>query len=346
VLASQDGFLEHLKWLRRAVTAAGAEFLVAGDTLHALVRQGDAQWLLHPQFVTVVAGSARRTPRLHDETTRFAGWRPYASRTWDLSADRAAFRSAVRATEALAPELSSEPPRDGASFVASWLSPWEGRRVEGPFRGAAERPLDAARAERYEPYVRGDLLEVWFWGGTPLCAEREALPAVVGDGAMSVRELLVRAAALDRRPEAERDALLARCERVLRHDGATLAAVLPRGARQPVDVGYGASPLHGGRELLDLSARPEPEWLAPLRAAGRALADGLPDGVGAAMLFSIDAILDVEGRPWLLDLDCNPVVPPLAYGPMISTLAASARPRPAGETARAASALDPRPSAG
>ncbi len=37
--ASKSSFLDHVKWLRKAVLAAKADLLVAGDSMQALVRQ-------------------------------------------------------------------------------------------------------------------------------------------------------------------------------------------------------------------------------------------------------------------------------------------------------------------
>jgi len=339
VTASKETFLEHLKSLRKAVLSAGAELLVAGDSLQALVRLGRRQLVLHPQFLTTVGDRAHRTPELHDGSDGFAGWRPYVSRTWSLATDRAAFRRTVRAAGLAAPELLEEAPAPGTAVIVSSLSASAGRRVEGPFRPATERPLDPARGEAYEPFVRGDLLEVWIWNGAPICAELERPPRVTGDGRSTVTELIARAAALAGIPDPERELLLSRCERLLRVDRLAPSTVPPAGAAQLVGVGYGSSPVHGGRAPVDLAAGEGPEWLAPLSRAAQALHAAMPEAIRADTLFSVEAILDEAGRPWLLDLDCNPAVPPLAYAAMMRTLLAPGR---GAADAAAADAATPR----
>jgi hypothetical protein len=326
VIASNDGFLEHLKSLRRAVLSAGADFLIAGDTLQALVRHGKRHWLLHPQFVTLLEGGARRTPALHDQSGLFAGWRPYVSRTWPLAADRAAFRRYVAKEGLAAPGLSLEAPVSGA-VVVSRFSAANGRQVEGPFRSASERPLDVARGDSYEPFLRGDFVKVWFWNGTPICAERERLPYVVGDGTATIRDILLRAAALVQIDEREREGLLARCELVALCDGRTLSTVLPAGTKQAVALGYGASPLHGGRDSLSF-LNDEPEWMPSMRRAGFALHAAIPDPIRSGTLFSVDAIVDDAHRAFLLEMDCNPVVHPLVYPAMIGSLVAAEQQSP------------------
>jgi len=325
VPAYNDAFFEHVKSLRRAVMTAGAEFLVAGDTLQALVRQGKRHWLLHPQFVTFLDAAPRRTPALHDRSELFAGWRPYVARTWPLAADRAAFRRLARKEGLSAQELSSDAAASPGPVVVSRLSASSGRQVEGPFRAGGERPLDVAQGESYEPFVRGDLLKVWFWNGAPICAEQERLPFVIGDGAATIGELVSRAAGLARVPEPEREVLLARCELVLRVDGRTLSTVLPAEARQAVALGYGASPVHGGREVLDLGSDPDPGWMPSMRRAGVAMLAAIPEAIRSGTLFTVDAIVDEGGRLWLLDMDCNPVVHPLVYPAMIGSLVGAER---------------------
>lgn len=317
---SDDGFLEHVKALRAAVAGAGGDFLIAGDTLQSLVRHGKHHWLLHPQFVTALGGALRRTPALHGETVVFAGWRPYQARSFPLAVDRGAFRDLVRSEGLSAPELSREPGALSGPVLVSRVTP-EGRRLEGPFRTAVERRLESD-ADAYEPFVRGDFLKVWFLEGSAVCAERERLPVVIGDGVRSLRELLM--VGLAPAPEKEREVLVTRCELVARAVGMELSTVLPKGVRQAVAVGYGATPLHGGREGIDLAAPGAPDWCSALQRAGAAVARTLPEGLRVGTVFTLDAILDESQRPWLLDVDCNPLIHPLVYRPLIAALVAAA----------------------
>jgi hypothetical protein len=153
---SKDSFLEHVKWLRRAVMASRAELLLAGDSMQALVRQGPRHWVLHPQFLTETAGGMALTPQLHDETAAFLGWLPYR-RGQPLGPDRMSFIRLARSLGLPTPDVSSEAGRE------------------------------AGREATPAPRIEGERLRLWFWNGSPACAEQVAARSAADGGASSAK---------------------------------------------------------------------------------------------------------------------------------------------------------------
>jgi hypothetical protein len=318
-----ESFLDHVKWLRRATKSVGAEFIFAGDSMQALLRKGERQLALHPQFLTLVDGSIRRTPHLHDESGPFLGWLPYRSKHWPIAVDRLAFKRF--ASEAGLPVPAVPSGTAPAGVVVRQVQPSFEPFIAGPFRTAADRPLDAKVAEYYEPFIDGEALTVWYWNGQPLCAESATPPTVTGDGKSQVGELLVRGVAEGGRlPPAAIRARLAECDAVAKFLGRTLSTVLPAGEKMTAGLGHG-SPLNGVRERKVVSltaspATPELGWLPLMRKAGPLLLAALPAELRPSTLFSVNATVDREGAVWLLDMDASPRVHPLTYGTMLASL--------------------------
>jgi hypothetical protein len=325
VQANKSEFLDHVKWLRQAVMTAGAEFILAGDSLHALIRRGPQHWALHPQFLMFTNGIGQYTAQLHEQSETFAGWLPYRNKRWPISSDKLAFKRFAGAAGLPVPEYFAVPDESLRDVIVKRAASSFGRHLHGPFRSARERPLDLSQSEYYERFIQGDILKIWFWNETLVCAEQIKMPFVIGDGASTVRELITyRAEHRTRFTKREFDELLANCSAVLQYLGADLETIVPKGTRQLVEFRY-SSRLRPprGRVTLDLTAMPEAPWMAIVRRAGRELVAGIPAGIRANTLFTVDAILDEAGQIWLLEMNSNPMTHPLAYPHIIQSILAS-----------------------
>ena len=320
--ANKNDFLDHVKWLRKAVMAGGAEFILAGDSLHALIRRGAQHWALQPQFMMFNAGIPQYTAQVHDSTATFAGWLPYRNKRWPISSDKLAFKRFASAAGLPVPECFgavADSPKD--VIVKRAVSSF-GRHLHGPFRSARERPLELSQGEYYERFIEGDILKVWYWNETPVCAEQLKMPFVVGDGGSSIRDLVAyRAEHRSQLTKVEIDSLLTSCTSVLHYLGVDLDTIVPKGARQLVDFRY-SSHLRPprGRLTFDFASPAEPPWMAMLRRAGPDLFAGIPEGTRANTLFTVDAILDDAGQIWLLEMNSNPMTHPLAYPSMVQSI--------------------------
>lgn len=320
--SSTETFLDHVKWLRRAAQAARAELIFAGDTMQALLRQRERHAVLHPQFLTPLDGAIRRTPQLHDESEAFLGWLPYRTKHWPIAVDRLAFNHYATEAKLPVPQVSPDPQPSFTDVVIRRVLPSFEPYLAGPFRSAAERPLDSAVGEYYERYVEGEALTVWFWDGRPICAESAPAPFVVGDGVSALGDLVVRSAGLGGRASAhDLRAHLAECDALARYRGHTLSKVLPSGEKLVVGMGHG-SPLVGsrGRRVVDLTTNQAWNLFPLMLQAGAVLFAAIPEKDRAATLFAVNMTVDGEGKVWLHDMDASPRVHPLTYAPMLSSV--------------------------
>lgn len=331
--ASKNSFLDHMRWFRAACRSAGAEAIVSLETWHAFVRRGDQHLAFFPQFQAWVDGRIQYQQGLTDDASMFAGWLPYRLKRWDIAVDKLAFKRYARAAGLQVPRhwlAAADVPASTPVIVKSPRSSF-GIQVDGPYRHAAERPLDATQDEYYEEYLEGRLLKIWFWDGDPVCAELDRLPTFKGDGTTSLRRAMLRRAERNRLLDAaQRQALLARCEALLRFHGRSPADVLPAGQSQVIDFRYGSQMMLGNeRKVLDLAAGEAPAWLPPVQNAGRLLHAAIPAEIRAGTMFTVDAILAGEDRVYLLEANCNPTVHPMVYPVMARHFLPAAAPAPA-----------------
>jgi hypothetical protein len=201
-------------------------------------------------------------------------------------------------------------------------------QVDGPFRSAAERPLDIAQGEYYERFLEGRVLKTWYWNGEAVCAELDRWPLVWGDGVRTLEELTL-ARATRHRPidDPARERLLERTEKLFRYYGRALDQVLAKGQRQAVDFRYGSSlMLSADRTVVDFAADERPAWLDQVQHAGRKLHEAIPAEIRAHTVFTVDAMLLKDDQVRFLEVNCNPTVHPLVYPRMLLDLFRSPAP--------------------
>ena len=321
--ASKNFLFDHIKLLRAAVSAAGAEALMAFDSMNVFVRRGSSHWVFHPKFMAESEGVRRYTYGLTEDTTMFAGWLPYQVKRWPIASDKLAFKRYAKSAGLDTPECWLEggsakdviAKRPGSSF---------GAQIKGPFRESGEHALDVAQGEYFERFIQGRILKIWFWEETPVCAELDQMPTVTGDGKSKLAELIVRRANQIRgRTDDEKRDLVAASEPVLRYFGRTPADILERGTRQLIEFRYGTTLMYPGeRRNIDLMQPAGEAWAGALPEIGRKLAAAIPPEARTHTLYTVDAILDSDDRLWLLEMNCNPTVHPLVYPVMMRRMLA------------------------
>jgi hypothetical protein len=319
VRANKTSYLDHLRWVRDAILGRGGDFFVVGNTLKLAVRRLGLQWQLEPRFVDDLRGCIYASaPDLGVPLTGFAGWLPYPPRTWELAQDCRRFRALLREHSLPAPELLPAEAPDGPVLV--WRTDPLDPTVLGPFSSAAEHPL--AAGEEYERFLPGRRVRFWYWNGTPLCGELQRMPTVVGDGATSLRDLILERATLGRPfSDEQQGELFARVSPLLRLQGHALASPLPRGARVFVDHLLDSELLHpADRETFLVEGGGQPDWLATVRRTGEVLRSVAPPELRSDLLFSVDGVFDRDGQLWLTEMNGNPVVHPLLYPAIVDTL--------------------------
>lgn len=310
-----------MKWLRLAVKALGAELLVSGDAMHAFVRRGEQFYVLLPKFLAVVDGASQYVSSWTDGVTHFGGWLPYGIRRWPFSTDKLVFKRFAQAAGLPVPAFSVAPDAQLRDVLVKRAGSSFGEQVRGPFREAAQCPLDVAQGDYYERFVEGLHLKTWFWNGVPVGAELDYAPSVRGDGISSLRQQVVRRATLLQGKSNEQlSALLARSEVLLKFHGRDLQVKLDQGERQTIEFRYGSDFLHpGDRRVVQLGQDVDVPW-DELAAAGQKLLLGIPEAERQQVLFAVDAVIDTEGKLWLLEINSNPTVHPLAYPAMVASL--------------------------
>jgi hypothetical protein len=289
--------------------------------MQAMLRRDSRFWVLYPQFIAVRNGVTQYVRQLDDDVTHFAGWLPYRLRRWPEAVDKLVFKERAVQAGLCVPEHGRDPDAAMSDVVVKRALSSFGTQVHGPYRSSGEHALDLSAGDYRERFVEGRLLKLWCWGGEAICVEVDQMPAVVGDGHSSLQQLIEARARLARRQTPEQLSILfSRSEVVLRYDGRTLADVIEPGVRQRVEFRYGSDLMHPrDRQLVDLRVSTEPRW-QPLRDAAQAMVVWLPDEVRNDTVFTVDAVLDSQDRAWLLEMNCNPMVHPLVYRPMLDTM--------------------------
>lgn len=330
MLPAKLNFLHHVRWLRAAADAVGAQVLMEFGATEALVRQAGRHWVLHPQFMTEVQGVIRYVRRMPDAPAVFAGWRPSVAASWPASLDKLVFKRAATRLGLRVPAFSLADDGDGlADVIVKRASGSFGEHVHGPFRIAAERSLKVADGEFYERFIRGSMLKVWYCNDRAVALERDLITSVTGDGESTVRQLV------ERRLDAQvlsvataRETLMERVAQLLAFEGRRFDDVMPIGVTQSIEFRYGSDLGQArNRMTVDLSSSAPPEWQA-LVDAGPAFASLIPQEFRGCLVYTIDAVLDEDGQLWFLEMNANPVVHPLAYASMLQILTKA--PDPAG----------------
>ena len=318
--ANKTSYIDHVRWIRDAILGRGGDFFIVGTTLKLAVRRLGVQWQLEPRFLDAVEDRVYTSPpELGVPLTGFAGWLPYAPRTWDLAQSCALFRGFLREHSLPTPELHSTTPPFAGEVLVRRAGP-ASEAVLGPFATPAEHPL--ADGEAYETFLLGTRVRFWYWNGAPLCAELQKMPTVVGDGSRSLRDLILERATWSRPfSEEQEGALFARPSPLLSLQGHALASPLAHGMRVIIDHALDSPLLHPSeRQTFLVDGADEPAWLTTVRRAGDLLRSAAPPEFRSDLLFTVDAVFDRDEQLWLLEMNGNPIVHPALYPAIIGTL--------------------------
>lgn len=275
-----------------------------------------------------------RTPSA--EAVGFAGWLPYENKRWPIGSGKFTFKEFCL--------------RHGLATPGMWRSPHAGMRdflVKHDLSSSADGMLgpfasyDAAAADQalppggyYEQFVRGDVVKAWFWENRLAAVDICPMPAVAGDGRRTMRQLILAAV---RRGKISSWRTF---ETLARFQNTALDEAVPEGKTLLADYRY-SSPLL--QISLDTAPSLDRHRASPALASLEALApvfwNGIPEDAKTAALYTVDGILDAEGKLWLLEMNCNPVVHPEVYPWMLESLFAGGVAR--GRVTEAARINDP-----
>lgn len=307
-------FLQHSLAVNHWIRRNGAEGTVDAISYRLELRLRGRTVKFQPQFVILNHdGSVGFSPELSSRVLGFVGWLPYFNKAWSAAQDKKHFRR-------LAVENGLTVPQElNAGTTAQWPFLLKERQsslckgLQGPFpAGRTVAVNDGSFAERF---VFGQMVKAWYWNENPIVVEIVDMPFVVGTGRYTTLELLEEKV---RRREIDLDVVqsLGQLQGIDPYD------VLPSGKKVVVDYRY-MSPLNPGfvedyNKLQDIRGSVLENTL---QQAGSLVAATVPSHMrDSGTMFSVDGIVDSDGKLWLLEANCNPQLHPAVYEPMLDAL--------------------------
>jgi len=302
----------HTKAVKACADALGFAARIEVSNYALEIEFSGTRVLLQPRFTYIdPARGLNYTPYFKPEVAGFAGWLPYFNKVWPISLDKLAFKSYAAERGLRIPQYWSQASAGISDFIVKRRGGSFSQGMRGPYR-----VLDLARPEHrvsekeyIERFIEGQIAKIWYWNAQPACLELWPFAEVVGDGRLTIRELVTQALR-----DRVRFADWAAIETTLAYGNRTLSTVLQSGERSTVEFRYGGA-MYGldyqNRNVLDAHLRTE--LGAQLQQAGKALWQAIPSDIRDGVLYTVDAILDPSGQLWLLEMNPNPAVHPDVY---------------------------------
>jgi hypothetical protein len=315
--------LAHIRAINECLPAIGGRAELNLETLRLQIKARGKRVELDPQFIFIHQNALAFTPQWLPQTTDFSGWRAYFNRVWPLAIEKLKFKAFCQAQSIRTPHMWARPQdvttnallkRSRSSFSMGMSGPLTPAMI-----GAARYSLN--EGDFFEQFISGLIAKVWYWNELPVCLDVLSMPNVVGDGVLQLRQLIDRIRLPPIPPE------WSMWEAVARFQGVTLESVIPAGQKVLVDFRYlsAANPfVLMNRNVIGKYAGSA--LLAELGQVGRLFWQGIPENCRDNVIYSIDGIIDDEQRMWYLEMNCNPIVHPDLYAPMLSSLLAATQP--------------------
>lgn len=312
-------FFQHAKAIGAAAQALGVAASVELDGFTLRVGSGASAQTWHPRFLANFGAGQAYVDTAVQDLAGFAGWMPYPLRQWPLACDKVAFKQFAAAKGIATPGACNAPEHIGGPFLVKHARSSFGQGIRGPFLSfhadASEQRLQ--EHEYFENFVVGHIAKAWCWGDRCVALELKPPNTVTGDGRSSLRELV---SALPSTRVAEHDWPL--LSRLAEYCGLpSVDDVVPAGKQVLVEYRYGSRytvpPRHNTNLLPQLQGN---ALAAQFADAARVLSQTVPAGDPIApSLYTLDAIVDADGLALFLEMNCNPLVHPDAYAPMLAS---------------------------
>jgi hypothetical protein len=319
----------------RAATDLGLKACVQLPDFSLRIEHGGTPVLWLPKFIRTTDGHLSYASAPGAGVTGFAGWTPYGLRRWPSGSSKFGFKRFAAAHGIATPAACTAAEAIGGPFLVKHDTSSFGQGMRGPFlaHDAADPAQQLRAGEYYENFIPGLIAKAWCWGDRCLALHLEAPTIVTGDAQATLRELV------DALPnsrgganEWELIARLASCCGV-----ASLDEVIPAGKQVLVEFRYGSrygedSPKNPNVWGRMRDARVLQQFADAATACAEDIASQSREGDAC---YTLDAIVDAEGTVWFLEMNCNPLVHPDLYAPMLASafghVAQSARHLPASD---------------
>jgi len=313
-------FLNHVQAIKRCADVLGFSANINALNLALDIGKDCLKVRFQPRFIYFDAEKMTRNYSyyLRPDIFGFIGWLPYFNKVWPIALDKLAFKAHCREHGLPTPEWWTAPSTGVSDFLIKRKGGSFGAGMRGPYRGVdGSNPYhQLAAGEYYERFVEGRIAKIWYWDADPVCLELRDFPRIAGDGRRTIRELLE-----ERLGDWAATARWPQIEASIAYQHKRLDSVLAPKETLFASFRYGSifdTPGPENRNVLGEHAR---DGIADqLRAFGKALYESIPDEFTPGVLFTADAVLDSEGRFWLLEMNPNPAVHPDAYSAMLDSV--------------------------
>jgi hypothetical protein len=318
--------MNHMKRLKQAIEKHGAEASIDSSSFNLVIKRGSESWVLYPQFSRMSEGRRSYTTEFKDDVTNFNGWYPSVNKSWALSSDKLLFKARVSERGFNTPLHTQDRNARPHDVIIKQSSSSFGEGLRGPYREVRDdRPETLLReGEYYEQFMFGWIAKIWFWDETPICMKLLDMPAIVGDGKSTVRELLnarrefIRVHYPDNWLQMQDWSFL---DEFLAYQQVDYQDVPARGRQVLIDYRYNNLWVKMAWDHDNALANAESSELKEqLETVGSVLWREIPEDIRAGSVFTVDAILDNRDCLWLLEMNSNPQVHPDVYLPMIASL--------------------------
>lgn len=319
-------YFNHTQAVEDAARPLGVKATVdlSDGSLQLVDGQRTESW--RAKYLATLDGRTVYLPARGPGVIGFAGWMPYPLRQWRTAVDKIAFKRCAIAAGVDTPAACFDPEQIGGPFLIKHAGGSFGEGIRGPF--LAHEPGNPqhrlADGEYYENFVVGHIAKAWCWGDHCVALHLDAPSIVTGDGQSTLRALVQ---ALPNSRQGEHDWALV--GRLAEYCGITsLDAVLPKGKEVLVEFRY--------ESRYQVTARDgNPNRMPSLRDhdlgrqfshAAKVFSGSIsPEPALRQSFFTLDAMIDPEGRASFLEMNCNPLVHPDLYAPMLTTYFAGAQ---------------------
>lgn len=318
--------MNHLRAVKAWLDRHGGVATINVQTFELEVKARNRYFSLHPQFLAAMNGRPCYVPAMTDEVTGFIGWLPYRPLRWAISTDKLLFKECMREQGIPTPPVWDVTASAAADYVLKSSRGSFGYELTGPYRaGGAVRgaavPVSANGETFREAFITGTNLKAWFWGATPFHAHLHAYPEITGDGSRTVSALLderFASVGLSVDTYSEMGAVNA----ALAYQQVDRDEVLAAGRSLWIDFRYGRRFANEDRyDQLDNALPGMPgEVVDQIQAAGHVVAARLRREFPGPVLYSLDGVVDADGKVWWLEMNSNPTFPPTGYPHLFSTL--------------------------
>jgi hypothetical protein len=321
--------LNHFKAIQVWLRTANAEATLDLASFELEVRCRQRYYRLFPQFIAQKDGRFIYAPVLSNDSIGFIGWLPYRSISWSLSNDKLVFKKFLAQQSERTPRSWITPDQPACDYIIKRSMGSFGDDLAGPFHAEAppaSTTFSSVAGSRgipfAEEFIQGEILKVWFWGSHAFYAQRRKYPAVTGDGSSTLRKLLEAQLALSGKSLSSDDPDHATLISVLHYQQKDLNAIPAKGERIWLDYRYGRNYARSGLRTTTDNALPNmtPRLTEQIDRLGGSLATELDRQFSAPVLFSLDAVIDVNEQIWWLEANSNPTLPPDGYPTIFSTL--------------------------